>query len=551
MSDGNKRILGDVWINQENLDRQREFFKDIIESYQDKYGGQFDASTLQGLQASDFASATQGVLAEHAIQDPLWLGKKRIANIEDRQYIYTDAIWLDRDTSDINSASYRLAHIDAFNEIAGQENNLTDALVRLYDLIGTKLDESVYNTFLEGRFKDVEDQINETSVEFIDHTTGATRHGVNADLINGIRPILITEEEYNRIKTEGTEEQKAALNYWRNVFIFVDSLPATYNQPWEYSLTDPYSFRVHNGYLQVSNNITDWVDVAELEDLWGGVDFNDIIEDYLRDTSDYVINNTSLLNAISNISPTAINDNQASYPFLSSSLKDDFLHDLTINGEDTYITTSTQNGFKNADMDMTQILKDNQVLKQDGTKRIDDMQTQLNSQGTRIDTTEQSISGINRDISSIRSGDITKIPNLESQITELNNQLNSLKNASTWRLFGREYGYLSDANNGRKYDIRVEYNATHTRVIIWDTRNVSFTGNEDVYSGIVIPDYYRPLMPVSHIFTSNRRIIVHEYEGLLRTQSLDGKSRTGTVYCQFEWSHKKGAKEFNKGMGVQ
>ena len=131
MSDGNKRILGDVWINQENLDRQREFFSDIIESYQDKYGGVFDASTLQGLSASDFATAEQGALAINALQSPLRLGKASLIDIEDKQYIYSDAILIDKDTTDPDSSAFDITTISWFD----QTENITDALVKLYTMI--------------------------------------------------------------------------------------------------------------------------------------------------------------------------------------------------------------------------------------------------------------------------------------------------------------------------------------------------------------------------------------------------------------------------------
>ena len=66
MADGNKRYLGDVFINKENAERQRQFFKDIIESYQYKFGGTFDAATLQGMDVSEFATKEQGDKAENA-----------------------------------------------------------------------------------------------------------------------------------------------------------------------------------------------------------------------------------------------------------------------------------------------------------------------------------------------------------------------------------------------------------------------------------------------------------------------------------------------------
>ncbi len=471
MSDGNKRILGDVWINQENLDRQREFFRDIIESYQDKYGGDFDASTLQGFAASDFATAEQGSLAEHAIQDPLWLGRKRIANVEDRQYIYTDAVWLNRN-DEADPSSFDLNAIDWFSTLPSE--SLTSALVRIYEKVkeietnldakfDTKLDTSVYQNFLNERFTPLESQFTNSSVSFIDSTTGQTKQGFNADLINGLRPIIITEAEYNRMKN-GTEEEQAIINYWRNFFIFVDSIPGDYNQPWEYSLTDPYSFRVYDGYLQVKNNVgEEWVDVASLQDLLEGGSFDNIIATFLSDSNNFIIDETSLLNSLQNISPTTINELQSSYPFLSSSLHDDYIYDLKIDNNSTYINqTVDSNNFKKVNIDMTQMLKDKQVLTPEGAPRIDGMQTALTNYGSQINTMNQHINQISGNINSITSVNETQtsdISDIKSSLASLKNDLKSLESQinamSRWSTT-----YIQDLTGTYGYGNPIYYNSS-------------------------------------------------------------------------------------------
>ena len=85
MSTGDKRYLGDVFINQENYERQKQFFRDVIDSYQYKYGGSFDAATLQGKIPEDFATKEQGEKADRAILSPLLLGKTESVNISDSQ----------------------------------------------------------------------------------------------------------------------------------------------------------------------------------------------------------------------------------------------------------------------------------------------------------------------------------------------------------------------------------------------------------------------------------------------------------------------------------
>ena len=75
MSDGNKRYLGDVFINAENKEIQRQFFKDVIESYQFQYGGEFNSAFLQGYTPEDFATKEQGEKADSAIISPLQIGQ--------------------------------------------------------------------------------------------------------------------------------------------------------------------------------------------------------------------------------------------------------------------------------------------------------------------------------------------------------------------------------------------------------------------------------------------------------------------------------------------
>lgn len=442
MSDGNKRILGDVWINEENLNRQREFFRDIIESYQDKYGGEFDASTLQGFQASDFATAEQGAMAENAIKDPLWLGKKRIANIEDRQYIWTDAVLLDKDKTDTESSAYRLANIDWFKD--DEYENVTDALVQIYlktqeirsELLAefdTKLDEEVFNTFLTTNFNPLDEMINNSKIQVTDSTTGETRYGLNADLVNGLRPILITEEAYNDLKESEDENDQKIFNDWRNFFIFVDSLPSTYNQPWEYSLTDPYSFRVHDGYLQVKNNLnTVWANVAPLEDFLSGANFDSVIKNYLMTANDFNIQSTSLLNSLQLLSATTINENWNNYPFLSSLLHDDFVHSITLNNSSSYVTESVDSNtsFKNANINLTQILKDNHILKANGTSNIQELLTNVATHGsniTQLQTSMQSVQSTLSDVTRTNNTQTNNISSLNTSISDLQSKVEANK----------------------------------------------------------------------------------------------------------------------------
>lgn len=241
--DGDKRYLGDVFINAENYERQKQFFRDIIESYQWKYGGNFDAATLQEKTPDDFATRAQGEKADLAILSPLLLGKTRIRNLSDSQYIYTDAVKLDRDGTGLND-------IDWYKNL--ENDNVTEALIDIYnqvmaiqqDLDDRKLDSDVYNTFLREDYTPFKSSLSDTLEIFIDDN-GNEIPMINAGLINGLRFILITQQDYDALP-------ESSKKYWRNVYIIRDpeDIPVDYVDPMHLQLTDGYEFRVHDGYLQ-------------------------------------------------------------------------------------------------------------------------------------------------------------------------------------------------------------------------------------------------------------------------------------------------------------
>jgi len=442
MSDGSKRYLGDVWINKENLDRQREFFQDILESYQYKYGGDFDASTLQGKEPSDFATAEQGLLASKAIQAPLLLGKKEIANVSDPQYIYTDAIRL-ADETNTELPEYQYHNHPWFKDLLNK--SLTEALLRIYtkvtekntelqNNIDNKLDTDTYNTFITDQFTPVKNTIDASTISFVDERTQETTRGFNASLINGLRPILITRAKYNELKN-GTAKEQEIVNHWRNIFIFVDELPPDYNAPYEYSLTDPYTFRINENYLQVTNNIDGvWKNVASLASFLEGANFDDVIEEYIERTGDFVIGTTSLANSLQALSASDIDSNWDNYPFLSSSLHDDFVNTITINQAQNYLSTTVTNSLKKINIDVNQILKDNEVLTSAGAKRINNINNELQTQKTNLQNTQTTLSSVQQKINQIQQTDNSQndtLSTIQSQLSNLQNSINSINNTIT------------------------------------------------------------------------------------------------------------------------
>ena len=411
MSDGNKRYLGDVFINEDDYEYQKQFFKDIIESYQWKYGGNFDASTLQEKVPEDFATAEQGAKAEAAILSPLLLGRTEILNLADQQYIFPDAIQIDKDT-ETDSGRY-ISFIEWFDEL-DDTANLSEMLYTIYqntmnitnNLDNIKLDKNTYNQFISQDYTPLKELITNSFAIFTDEF-GAEVTKINADLINGLRFRLITQDAYDSLSD-------AEKTYWRNVFIIKDEIPPDYEDPMQWSLSDGYEFRINDGKLQVHNVLSnDWADICTLEDLLAGAGIRSMVKDIMGEEISDVIND---------IQPIEVEKHWEEYPFLSSSLHDTYIKDLLIDETNTYVTSNLDNkdSLKYLNIDMNQILIDNEVLEPNGATRIneivDNFTQQLNSQDTRITNINNSVSQLQND---------TRVSALQNDVTTLRGNINS------------------------------------------------------------------------------------------------------------------------------
>lgn len=419
MSNGDKRYLGDALINAENYERQKQFFRDIIESYQWKFGGNFDAATFQEKVPEDFATKDQGEKADKAILGPLCLGRKPILNEAGSQYIYTDAIELDYQDTGLDT-------IEWYQNL--QHNNLTDALLSIYNQVmgiqGTlqnniddKLDADIfYDDFIRDDYTPLKNSISEVFETFTDENEDEVTK-FNADLVNGLRFILITQDAYDALPA-------ASKTYWRNVYIIKKSgeIPPDYADPMHWQLTDGYTFRVSNGYLQISNGLTtEWKNICTLDELLSGANFNDIIQNFIEE-GDYVIANESLINSLLDISPTTINENWQSYPFLSSSLHDNFVENILINNSSTNVNTSFDNDrFKTVDLDLNSVIDDKL------NPAISNLNSIIDTEKTKISTAQQNISSIQAQIDTLN----TSNTNHETSLTNIQNQLNNINNTLT------------------------------------------------------------------------------------------------------------------------
>ena len=445
MSTGDKRYLGDVFINQENYERQKQFFRDIIDSYQYKYGGVFDAATLQGTVPSDYATKEQGEKADNAILSPLRIGKKEIVNIEDAQYIYTDAVLLDRDDD-------RLEAIDWYMNL--DDDNVTDALIAIYNEVSSiqtelqnnidqKFDTEDYLDFYENDYSEFKNNVSEVFEEFTDEY-GNVVQKLNAQLVNGLRFILITQAKYDQL----TDTEK---NYWRNIYIIKDpsEIPPEYVDPMMWELTDGYTFAINDGALQVTNGLSDtWKTICTLDELISGSNFDEIISDFLRLNS-FTIAPENIVNSITEISNDTIESDWEDYPFLSSALRDDFVKTITINNSSSNITETINptTNFKTVDLGIENIIQSSDTvtsLQQDLTSAQTDINSIKNNiKQIDIEELSDTVNNINSRISNTISQDIltnqNNIQSHENRIQELEKTVNAINS--------RTYNITSNINN--------------------------------------------------------------------------------------------------------
>ena len=541
MSDGNKRYLGDVFINEDDYEYQKQFFEDIIESYQWKYGGNFDASTLQEKVPEDFATAEQGAKAEAAILSPLLLGRTEILNLADQQYIFPDAIQIDKDT-ETDSGRY-ISLIEWFDELEDTAS-LSEMLYTIYqntmnitnNLDNIKLDKNTYNQFILQDYTPLKELITNSFATFTDEF-GTEVTKINADLINGLRFRLITQDAYDSLSD-------AEKTYWRNVFIIKDEIPPDYEDPMQWSLSDGYEFRINDGKLQVHNVLSnDWADICTLEDLLTGAGIRSMVKDIMGEDISDVIND---------IQPIEVEKHWEEYPFLSSSLHNAYIKDLLIDETNTYVTSKLDNkdSLKYLNIDMNQILIDNEVLEPNGATRInkivDNFTQQLNSQDTRITNINNSVSQLQNDtrVSALQN-DVTtlrgSINSNSARISTLEKSISNKQDKQLSLVYNNAEDDLYDMSwysNGTLCYFKILYNQTNLHKE-WGW-NIGVNHNDWPSPMWGLPDdydYYRPGYPVSTVDLSGKaQFILRNYDGNIYIRSLTGSPiKTGKFHASITY----------------
>ncbi len=443
MTEGNKRYLGDVVINEENYKRQREFFNDIIENWQGSRGGSFDAyglwDRISGTVklAEDFATAEEGALARNALQsDSVIIGankRKKLINSVDPQNIYTDGVLLDDSNTELMSIDW-LGNLSP-NTLSDVLIAIDNKVIEIKNMFSDKLDVSVYDDFISNRFNPLQESLDDVFEEFVDQD-GDIVTKLNANLINGIRFCLITQEKYDALP-ETTKK------YWRNFFIIKDpaDIPPEYVDPMTWELTDGYKFEVRDGYLCLNNGLSlEWKRICSLEDLVSGSDINNIIYNFITNPdNDFVIPAHNTRQSISLISPNDIDSQWRDYPFLSSNLHNDFIKTLTLNNSSNDISSTVDaDGFKKVNIDINKIISDNvsskftelQYAIEDLDDRVKALESYKDNVEARLSEEERISAKHTREIGNVGSKSIgEQLYDLDGGVTALNIGLSDLSDS--------------------------------------------------------------------------------------------------------------------------
>lgn len=262
---GNKKIyIGDVVVNEDNEKYQKQFFEDIIKTFFG-HGNGLDADTVDGYHAYCFATAEQGKKADNALQSPLLVGTEtELRNITETgyQWIFDEGIKVNNDFiqeilkffgDDIEQIpDYFSGNTkDDLTEDRGTafKSNLAIILPGIWRILQKQLENKVdkrpgYDLSQNNFTNEYKEKIDTfgSKIKTIECEEGIQKQILDADMVNGLQFILVTQEQYDAL----SDKQK---NNWQNVYILVDETPTGYESPALCTFKSGYLFEVRDCQL--------------------------------------------------------------------------------------------------------------------------------------------------------------------------------------------------------------------------------------------------------------------------------------------------------------
>ena len=332
---GNKKIyIGDVVVNEDNEKYQKQFFEDIIKTFFG-HGNGLDADTVDGYHAYCFATAEQGKKADNALQSPLLVGTEtELRNVTETgyQWIFDEGIKVNNDFiqeilkffgDDIEQIpDYFSGNTkDDLTEDRGTgfKSNLAIILPGIWRILQKQLENKVdkrpgYDLSQNDFTNEYKEKIDTfgSKIKTIECEEGIQKQILDADMVNGLQFILITQEQYDAL----SDKQK---NNWQNVYILVDETPTGYESPALCTFKSGYLFEVRDCQLYYKPiQAKEWSVMYDFEAL-------------------QTLFHCHVMRSLEGDEAPSFTDNEyLNYPFISSNLISKFVN--TIDCEGTYGT---------------------------------------------------------------------------------------------------------------------------------------------------------------------------------------------------------------------
>ena len=436
MPDQERIYIGNVVLDEDNQEMLKQWLLDIINSLQG-HGNGFDADTVDGFHATDFATAEQGLLAETSLQEGLTIGSTTLMNTTETQYIRSDGVKIDQELYDAFHGIFNTIDMDTlistliikvYRKLQGDINTLDENKVD--KVPGKQLSTHDFND----HYKDMLDDLDLAYTDILCPNSTAPSEQVikrvlNAGSVNHLQFILTTEELYAQYTT-------AVKNAWNNIFIFVDEedYPDDYESPLDCPIETGYMFRIDDRgnevWLQYKGRAAkNWIDMVRITDLYAQFLQYGNFENIMRQIATVItqeaiaeIDTPEHINAlIKRIDAPGI-DHWQDYPFLSSELE--FVYDVINNGNS--LCSLNSDGFLIADVSNLTTDVENQIESlRNNYGILSGTVSTINNTYIKKSDIKQSLNS-NSDFPASTTAVKAKTDNLESQCLELQGQMNTL-----------------------------------------------------------------------------------------------------------------------------
>lgn len=455
----NKRYVGDVFIDGKTDRLLQEFLTNLFNQYNGEGKG-FNADMLDGHHYSDIENELLRLDSEKL--STIMIGNSVFNSEQSSGYLHFSDIIYD----DYTSLPWR-------NNIPNNYN-ITNTLTDLYSSImnyvdDTKVSKEQVNenddsndprmkVLSDNNFSDTDKQNLDTvsntvlnSLTAYTDKNGVEHHFLNSYTVNGLRFILITQENYNALKNSSIQTERDYVNSWRNVFIIKDAnqMPTEmeYSNPLTYDIRDGFLFRLANDeattsvaneidfnssdpiWLQLKHNWeTEWTNIVPLQDLFRGININENIINVVEENETIRFNSKALRSVVDDILNDPEHEDYLSLNYIPMNQKHQFIHNV-IKDDVTLPTTVTDQGYSNIDIsdvfdtEFTDIdTRISNITNENHTGSLD----------TQISSLNQSVNTLNNQINGTQADAILKqLSSIKASLSNLTSTVNTVSNLAS------------------------------------------------------------------------------------------------------------------------